>query len=165
MNKKNNKVPMQFYQGATANDTYTPLYSALLKHDNYKKLKSGTKNLLMCCIAQVSDKKSKQCVYNHRKELEAYGIEINYPEHMTFVFPTKHAEEYGIKSSNLSRGLKELEELGFIKTLENNQLRHKMNYYCFDVNRLWIKTDEERENIRTKQKELKKNSKVGLSHR
>lgn len=156
MNKNNKKVPMQYYQGATSNDTFTPLYSAFLKHENYIKLKSGTKNILMCCLAQISDKKSKQCVYNHKKELEAYGIELAYPEYMTFVFPTKQAEEYGIKASNLSRGLKELEELGFIKTLENNQLRHKMNYYCFDVNRLWALTDEGRENIRTKQKEMKK---------
>lgn len=107
-------------------ETFAMIYDSMLKEEKFKRLSTTAKFLYIICRNQMTCNAGKQTLYNHAKE---FGV--TYQDNC-FVLPAKHQREYGLNDrSNVRRGMKELEEAGFIKKLENNAARWKTNVYRF----------------------------------
>ena len=78
------------------------------------------------CRIQSQSKVAKACLYQHGKDSD---MQYNYTH--DFVFPAKHLAEYGIDRRNADKYFKQLVQAGFIKVIEQNDHRHKVNVYRF----------------------------------
>lgn len=107
-------------------DTFGMVYAGMVKHESFKNLSIGEKNMYFYCRIQAKDNTAKQCLFKHGQE---YGREYN-PE-TDFVFPASHFEKYGIDRGNGSRWLHALANKGFIKIKEDNSKQKLVNVYSF----------------------------------
>lgn len=141
------KHPAQYWEverGKQDDDTFSPIYNSLLKSQAFKSLHPSAQIVLIFCHNQSTDRMANKCLYAHKKthpfddptkdptdnpkgkkkkEVPLFGLE--------FVFPAKHAEQYGMKRQNLNRALEELTAAGFIRVKEQNQNRKLVNVYEF----------------------------------
>lgn len=126
--------PGNIDQYASVNEVYFGrIYSSMLKSKSFQALSLGAKYFYCVCRAHARSEAARQCLYKHITSTG--GKTANYPVEVYFVFPAKHLKEYNIKPSNACKYFKELETHGFIKKVEANQHRHKVNVYAFS--HLW----------------------------
>jgi len=145
MNKLKYYAPYWAYDDNPISN-YGRLYADMCKSKKfYKVLTPGEQLFLLKCIAHATTKECKECLY---KALETRCMELgeekskedialmtyntkNRYGHDLFVFPYKHAQKYGYSSASISKYFRILEEKGFIKTIQNGQLQHKVSIYEF----------------------------------
>lgn len=106
-------------------DYFGTVFVGMLKHSAYKKLSLAQKQFYSYCRVQSRSSEGQACLYNFSKES---GIIYSKD---CFVFPASHMKQYGIDRGNGSKLLKQLEAAGFIRTVENNKHRKKINVYEF----------------------------------
>lgn len=99
----------------------------MIKSNAWRKLSGSAKEVYIICRMNIHDSHAKRILHNHGIE---FGTDYN---ENSFVIPSCIFEEYGIKRSNGSRALKELQSMGFIKISEQNKPRKKVNVYEFDT--------------------------------
>lgn len=132
--KKTNKVRDCFLSSPEcANDRFGRVYVSLLKSQQYIKLSNAEARLLIACITQRQA--GQQALYKFN---EAEGTDYR-AEEGYFVFPSEHLKKYGVDRSNAAKRFEALEQAGFIKRIESNKHRCKMNVYRLSAD--WQKSD------------------------
>lgn len=124
--KKQTFKPDYYASKCGKHETFATVYDSMLKSEQFKNLSLSAKFLFLLCRNQLTSRAGRETLYNHGKEFE-----ILYPD-SCFVFPAKHQREYGLNDcSNVTKGLKELENAGFIRKYECNKHCWKVNVYQF----------------------------------
>lgn len=118
-----------FASESGSQEKYFMMYESMMKHPSYINLSNTAKNLYNVCRTQARSKQGRSCLYKYGKA--EHGEEWIY-NNSYFVLPAKHQKEYGLNNrSNVSKYIKELIDAGFIKCVEKNKHRHKVNVYQF----------------------------------
>lgn len=107
------------------NDTYGYLYSSLLKSSAFQNLSIGARLFYVTLRVHAKTSECRRCLSEHAKEENEF-----YPNQY-FVFPASHEAYYGYKRQNCTKYFKELKEAGFIRVVEQNKHRQKVNVYSF----------------------------------
>lgn len=110
------------------NRRYGTIGVKMMQSPIFRSLSAGAQRMYLCCRCQAQSVEGRKCLHEHGK---AEGVEYNPDTH--FVFPAKHMDLYGIDRGNGSRWLKELVTKGFIKKVESNKHRQKVNVYSFSI--------------------------------
>ena len=124
-NKKSDFKPDFCASCSTTSDTFATVYDSMLMSPQFQALSLSAKYAYLLCRAQMTSRQGRSCLYSHAKENE-----VTYPSNC-FVFPAKHATQYGIQRQNLSKSLAELIDRGFIRHYEVNKAQRKVNVYQF----------------------------------
>lgn len=135
MAKKKSEKNYDNTASTTNEDTYTMLFDSMIKSRAFQELTPNGKVMLLYCRNQKTCKNGRACLYELAKErAKIHKDDTLINKYMTepfFVFPSKQLEIYGIDRRNASRYFKELENKGFIKKIECNKGRYKVNLYKF----------------------------------
>lgn len=108
------------------NDTFGTIFESMLQSEVFKNMHLGVRLFYVYCRVHSRTDECRQCLHEHMKE---DSTQYNYDD--CFVFPAKHIINYGFDRRNAHRYFKELEQKGFIKRIEKNNHRYKVNVYCF----------------------------------
>lgn len=115
------------YASTSENDNYGTLFNSMCKSKAYQSLSLGAKQFYSICRVQARSEHGRRYLTQHAKETNA-----NYSTDRYFVFPASHLSKYGYDRRNSTKYFHELEEAGFIKTVEQNKhTRKQPNVYCF----------------------------------
>ena len=118
------------------------IYADMLKSKPYRELSCSARQFLTVCIAHSSTEIAKECLYNalderyrsigKPKEKIDLNAEVYNNDKMLFIFPKKHYEEYGYTKQYVQKCFKELNEKGFIKTVQIGNV-HRVSIYQFSA--------------------------------
>ena len=135
MKRRKNKPP----EWATlSGKSFTRIYSDLISSEAFKALGAATKALYIACAVHQTTKECKQCLVAALSE-RVYakgGTDADVEnalkwEKGLFVFPEKQARKYGWTHNNISRGMKELVDSGFVEIVQAGKHQRKVNIYKF----------------------------------
>lgn len=113
---------------AGENSRYGTIGVRMMQSPQFRRLSMGAQRMYVYCRCQAQSKEGTKCLYKHCEEEGT-----TYSHYTHFVFPAKHMALYGVDRGNGTRWLKELEAQGFIKKVESNKHRQKVNVYAFST--------------------------------
>lgn len=113
--------------------SFGQIFYSLVSNKRFLGLSNVQKLVFIYCIVNRNTKQGKSCLLNaieDRKCLDGYK-DYEFRTNELFVFPAKQMSLYGIDRANGTRAMQELEKQGFIESVNEINLYHKVKIYRF----------------------------------
>lgn len=131
--KYNRRIDMHASLG-NDHDPFGSVWQSMLLSPQYQALPLEAKHGYTLCRVHWQSSESKRTLHNHELEVNKNTSEDDVEHHydkVSFVFPGKHWEMYGIKRQQGARIMNTLIKHGFIEKVEDNKHCWKVNVYRF----------------------------------
>ena len=152
--KTANKTMPTYLTGTKKNEGWARVFSDVVLSERFQSMSRPAQLLYFFCRMQIADPTARAALYKHA-EAEEKLTGVSHEEWKRksndryFVFPEAHCHRYGFTGAHRSKYMAELQENGFVTTVEQNKHRFrdkKMNVFC--LSGLWTKDKEEIKRIR-----------------
>lgn len=126
--KKNFTDPNALITGTGDGRYYGTVGVALVRSKEFQSLSIGARATYVILRCHAQSQESRRCLHQYGEEEGR-----TYDPRLFFVFPASHSRLYGLDRGNATRYMKELEKNRFIKCVESNKHRRKVNIYMFSA--------------------------------